>query len=513
MWRRAYGARCGPPIRQVQGRQGRLYITDALQTYKDERFPGFRTPHTALSGERGRRRIPRVSGDAGPGSCHVTLRAGAAVREITPCGPTALFGYPHIERISTGVHDPLLASALVLDNGNDRAVIAALDLLFLDPPTARELRGAAACAADVPASNVFVSCSHTHSGPVTTRLLAWHGDPAMPSPDSVFLERVRDELVEAVGECLASLQDAELAWTSADGTGVGGNRDDPEGVTDPECGVLAVRSASDHAPIAVSVVYGMHPTVLHEDTTLVSSDFVHYTRLHIREQLWAPVPILYHTAPCGNQSPRHVVRGQTFAEAERLGRVLGAAVGESILGIVDEEWNAESPLRGAVEVVDLPRRRLPSSSEAREMLRRCRAEYDRLCVNGAFRPALRTAECAVFGAEGVVALAQAQERGEIERVLRDHRPLEVQVVRIGEACLAGLPGEVFSEYSLEIKRGAPCRTHPVAFVNGELQGYVVTEEADARGGYEAATSVYAPGAGGVLVDAALRLIRGVHPGW
>ena len=39
-------------------------------------------------------------------------RAGAAQVDVTPDSPQFLYGYPHCERISTGVHDPLLASAL-----------------------------------------------------------------------------------------------------------------------------------------------------------------------------------------------------------------------------------------------------------------------------------------------------------------------------------------------------------------------------------------------------------------
>ena len=31
-------------------------------------------------------------------------------------------------------------------------------------------------------------------------------------------------------------------------------------------------------------------------------------------------------------------------------------------------------------------------------------------------------------------------------MLGDHRPIEVQVVRIGDGYLAGLPGELFTEY-------------------------------------------------------------------
>ncbi len=55
----------------------------------------------------------------------MTLQARAAQVDITPESAVPLFGYPHVRRISTGVHDPLLASALVLrSRGVTQAQIA-----------------------------------------------------------------------------------------------------------------------------------------------------------------------------------------------------------------------------------------------------------------------------------------------------------------------------------------------------------------------------------------------------
>jgi len=47
----------------------------------------------------------------------------------------------------------------------------------------------------------------------------------------------------------------------------------------------------------------------------------------------------------------------------------------------------------------------------------------------------------------------------------------------------------------------------VAFANGELQGYIVTPEAAAAGGYEARNAAFAPEAGDVLVNTGLNLVE------
>lgn len=435
----------------------------------------------------------------------MTLQAGRAVFDINPDGPVQLFGYPHVRRISTGVHDPLLASVLWLDNGDRRLLMIALDLLFLDPPTSRSIRKQVSSALEIPEPAIFISCTHTHSGPVTTRPIAWWNDPVATPPDPAYLKRVGDRVTCAAREAAASSTPAEIAWTSADATGVGGNRLQAGGLTDPECGILAVRDARSHELLSVSLVYGMHPTVLHEDSTLVSADFPHFTRESLKERWGSGLGVLFHTAPCGNQSPRYYVTGQTFAEAERLGRKLGEAVIPALERLQSASWLSSPSLEGVLKSVDLQRQPLLALEDARKRLAEYRAKYDRLKGEGAPQPQVRTAECAIFGAEGAVAMAEAEATGEIEGVMDRYPPIEVQRLRIGGVNLIGLPGECFTEYSLAIKRGASRKTFVACLVNGELQGYIVTPETFATGGYEASGALFDTSAGDVLVRTALDL--------
>ncbi len=67
----------------------------------------------------------------------------------------------------------------------------------------------------------------------------------------------------------------------------------------------------------------MHPTVLHEDSTAITADFPGAARAFLAER-FPDLTTIYHTGPSGNQSPRYFVTGQTFAEADRLGTMLGA---------------------------------------------------------------------------------------------------------------------------------------------------------------------------------------------
>lgn len=433
------------------------------------------------------------------------LHAGAATRDITPACPVQLVGYPHQPRLSTGTHDPLLASALYVSHGQAAVLLASLDLLMVNADVARRWRQQVAAALQLPESHVLISCTHTHSGPPTLHYLPWQGDPAMPAPDPGYLAFVEQALVAAALEARDRALPAQLAWTTALAHGVGGNRHDPEGLTDPEVGILALRS--EQRLLALSVTYGMHPTVLHEDSTLFSGDFPASTRRFLREACGHDLVVLWHTGPAGDQSPRHFVQGQTFAEADRLGQLLAVRIQTALSNL---RWTDAAPLGGVLHPVDLPRRRLPDVAVAAQELAGARARFEQGQRDSWPRPQLRTAEVAVFGAEGACRLAQQQADGSLDRFLQALQPFEVQALRLGEACLVGIPGELFAEFGLQLKARSPVPTFPISYVNGELQGYIVTPAAAAAGGYEAASRLFAIEAGSLLVDAGLAAIRAVR---
>jgi hypothetical protein len=277
--------------------------------------------------------------------------------------------------------------------------------------------------------------------------------------------------------------------------GVGCNRLDPDGVRDPEAGFVAARKP-DGRLRAVELFYSMHPTVLHEDSKLVSSDFPGFARAHIEEQ-FPGAKLVYHTGPCGNLSTRYHVRGQTFAEAERLGTRLGEQVCESLR--TAQNWKQDLTLAGRRDYAELPPREFPSVDEAEKDLQTAREKFDRLKREGAEHGKVRTAECAVFGAEEQLTLAEAQASGELDRVHKRYEQAEMQVLRIGDAFIVGLPGECFVEYALQIKEQAPGPALVVSLANGELQGYITTPGAT---GYEASLSMFKPEAGANLVETA-----------
>jgi hypothetical protein len=403
----------------------------------------------------------------------------------------------------------LLVSALCLRHVDAGVLLLSVDLLFLDPDFVCTVRTRIAEATGIAEAGICIACTHTHSGPVTVDMLAWRDDVHVPPPNPDYMLLLAEALLRAAREAVRTLQGAELAWTTASALGVGGNRLDPHGITDSEVGLLAVRAKSTRHWLALVPIYGMHPTVLHEDSTRISADFPGATRAALREAYGDALVVLYCTAPCGNQSPRHVVSAPTFSEADRLGRLLAERMVSSLSRLDDSMFSDQVVLAAQLGTIQATPTSMPPVAEAISELSQRRAVLAALMASHSDPGSIRTAECAVFGAEETVTLANAQAHGELASLQQRYQTVDVQVLRIHQSLLAGWPCEIFTEYALALKAQSPHQVFPVSLANGHLQGYIVTDDAVRAGGYEAATRVFEPATGQRLLAKTHELITDI----
>jgi len=157
------------------------------------------------------------------------------------------------------------------------------------------------------------------------------------------------------------------------------------------------------------------------------------------------------------------------------------------------------------QMLDLPRRSFPSREAAAHAEQRARERFENLRRIGAPRQTVRTAECDWFGAEETAELACAAADGRLEAAVGRCLPAEIQVIAIGPWKFVAWPGEFFVEYALAVKARSP-DTFVITLANGELQGYIATEEAAAQGAYEATNAVFDPAGGALVVEATLALL-------
>lgn len=436
------------------------------------------------------------------------LQAGSGVADITLRESVFLYGYPHVRRMSTGVHDPLLACALYLGRGAAACLFISADVIFVSKQTTARVRDRIARETGIAPASILVSATHTHSGPVTVAYVSNRADPVVPEVDPTYLRQLEDGLVEAGIGAWKSRTPAQVGVSRADATGIGTARHDPSGARDLDVPVLWARDARSHRVLGILLVCAMHPTVLHEDSTLISGDFPATARQYLQRRV-ADCPIVYHMGASGDQSPRHVVRGNTFDEAIRLGEILGRAVERSAREV---EYRDDATLEARQRFVPLDQRDWPTAQDARARLSAARARLAQLQTSGAPATEIRTAECDCFGAEELLTLVDAAQRGDLDAAMRSILPAEIQAIRVGEHVFVGWPGEFFIEFALRVRKEHPSASI-ITLANGDLQGYVVTQQAVDQNWYEAGNALLkSPDAGDRIVHATLELLASMRGG-
>ncbi len=433
------------------------------------------------------------------------LKAGSAVEIITPQYSQFLYGYPYVERMSTGVHDDLTSSALYLSDGKRQVLFLSDELIYLSKESVANIREGISVKTGIPSSNIFVATTHTHSGPLTLDIVMSRRDKVVPPVDHAYVKYVEENTVKAGCKAFENAQDAEIAFLTGDATGVGTNRHDINGPKDMQLPTMLVRNLQ-HEYIGCMLVCSMHPTALHEDSKLVTGDFPHFTRAKLQQDvLGAGCPVVYYTGTCGNQSPRHVTKANNFSEAQRLGEIVASSIiskiGEGVI------FSDGLEIKAASECLALPKRKFPSLAAAQKHRDEAKALFETRKKSTTATPQeVRTAEVDWFGSEEALLLSELAEKGELDVVYDTCLPAEVMMVKVGDWKFVGWPGEVFVEFGLSLKSQVK-DISLITYANGELQGYVVTQEAHEKGFYEAGNSFFDPEAGYLMLEATKRLVE------
>jgi hypothetical protein len=433
------------------------------------------------------------------------LFVGVAIIDVTPQKPMFLHGYPHVERTSEGTHDPLFASALIIDNGEIQIGFCAVDVIFISKEITIAVRELVEKSIGIKGENLMISASHTHSGPVTFSDI-FH-DPIVPEADPEYIEYLVKKIALVFIEAFNNKKRSKIAITSADGTGVGGNRHSKTGISDPEVPIIVLKDFYTNDIFALSIIHCMHPTVLHEDSRLFSADYPGYIRKFIGEKLGKDVVLLYQTGPSGNQSPRHFIDSNTFDEAKRLGYTLGKRITDSVLQLSEsdyQDWHKQVIQKRSLV---LPRKKFMTLADAEKKVVFVKNKLDTMRRNGESATEIRTVECDWFGAEEKLKLTKMLMDGELEKVYKSILPIEINSIALGEFHFVFLPGELFVEYSLRIKEKLRGKVFVSTLSNGVLAGYIVTEEAEEEGGYEASNGVFSAEGGALIVQMVHKMLR------
>ncbi|MCZ4348124.1 neutral/alkaline non-lysosomal ceramidase N-terminal domain-containing protein [Devosia neptuniae] len=382
----------------------------------------------------------------------VSLQLGAAVIGITPEPGLLLAGFAARNAASTGIHDPLSARAVVV---NDTAIVVA-DVIGLHEDMARRIRERCA----LPASNVIVCATHTHGAPVSMPdRLGFGADPQ-------FLEKLEDSCVLAIDTALANAGAGSLTYGLGNDPDVARNRRHADGLLDRAVPVLRLRDSSGTL-VAFIVSYACHPTVLGADNLLVTADFPHYVRQRIEAENPGAIAI-YLNACTGDANIGHTAQAswstaananRTFENARRLGDLIAVAAMAA----------PETPAGNAVHAADLE-----------VELRLERREGDLALVSSAWQAELAGADATrKILLEHWIAWA-----GRFEGVAPGSWSGRVAFLDWGGFPIVALPGEIFAETALKVRSSGMGETGFVLSYAEGTPGYIPPRSEYSSGGYE-----------------------------
>lgn len=439
------------------------------------------------------------------------LLAGYARYDITPPLGTSLAGYG-TERPAVGVRDPLSAVAVAFSDGRNKAVVIALDLLTLwgyhDV-----FRAAVAEGAGLDPQAVFITCTHTHTGPD----VGWshYTRPRKDFNDAILYTKfLRDCCVSVARLALNDLSPARLSTARGEAKGVSFIRrfrmkdgtsvvnpgyDNPEvagPIGNPDEEVLLVRVDRPGKDALAIVNFQCHPDTV--GGRLISRDWPGVVRDTV-EQALGDVKCLFLNGMLGDVN--HVCTDLSRSrlsptEQDRFYRYFGRVVAGGVIGI----WDICKPVKGEKVGYGVTVAQVKTARGSPEILAKARRIMD-LVRQG------REAEVSGKGRRKKALIARARM---VEYLANgpDFLDFPLSAVTVGEAvAFVGFPGEPFTEYGVLLKKESPfAMTMPVSLTNG-MYGYLPLDANLNEPGYGTQGALFAKGLQETMLGGHLRQLR------
>lgn len=369
-------------------------------------------------------------------SCSTNLmasfKASVIKVNITPDleNPIWLDGYSERTKPCEGVHHDIFMRIVALDDGNQTIFIVSADFYALQDDFYDTTMDELEKTSEFKREQILWTATHTYSAP----------EVALNGRNPEYSEFIKQTLIEAIKKAYTQLEPASIGSAMgrslmnmnrrgeyADGT-VHITKN-PYAVVDREVGVIKIDKANGET-MAILINYPCHGTALFHTNMKISGDVAESTTRYVEQQLDNGVVALYLNGASGDVDPVYAYMRDledTNFELDILGIMLGKDVLETTKSIQ------------TVNPVDL--------------------QYVHKRIHLPRRPS---------------------EKSEMGPVL----PVNISIARIGDIILAASSANAFNEIGMAIKHMSPyAKTFYIGHCNG-YAGYIPTEEAFEKGGYE-----------------------------
>lgn len=422
------------------------------------------------------------------------FKGGCAKVNITPPIGGWLGGFSARKLVSDAIADELYSKALVLDDGQNTIAIISTDLVALSPEITTQAKEIVKEKIGIPEKNILICATHTHYGPETridivkerqkdnferwresynqtlTKKIASSVLIAYKNMQEVKVGAVKGEIPEIIYNRRTKRADdsVKVTWSINEPEFVPPKIIEKEidgsekmtfvipsenskltfGPVEPEVGILRVEDISGEI-IGSIVNFSCHPTSVgtYQDLLYsISADFPAYTA-QVIEQIEGGI-CLYTQGIGGNMAAITRVK-KSNSPRQQMGKALG---GEALRRLQFVPTTSDVTLKAFNKAVNFP-----------------------------LKP------------------------DKIEEDGKDYLTTEIQVVKIGDIYILGLPGEILVEVGMEIKRQADIEKLFIVSLTGESIGYVCHSEAYEEGGYETSGKL-AKGAGEIMIKESLTIL-------
>jgi hypothetical protein len=430
-------------------------------------------------------------------ACQAALKGGCAKVTITPPLGIQLIGSKG--KPSDDIIDELYAKALVLNDGNTTIAIVSADLLYtpleeITNPVRRIIKEKTG----ICEQNVLICATHTHSGPEVFTRSKLGPDKEVPASkiDQNYLQTLIKKIADPVLIAHKNMQEVEIGaakgqipeivYNRRPKTGDGSVRMAftlaPEviatqkvqhghdgsvqvtfaytheeaqldfGPIDPDVCVLRVEDVNGGI-VGSLINFGCHPVCIYPYlSTAISADYPAYAT-QVVEQVEGGI-CLFTLGLAGNTVP--VRRG--VKPRQQIGKALGA---EALRRLQLVTTTGIVTLKSLKKEIKFPTKKAPSPDET---------------------------------------------AGDDKTI--DYVTTEIQVIRLGDIYILGLPGEILVEVGLEIKRKTGLENLFIVTVSNDTIGYVCHSRAYEEGGYEPGSGTnLAKGAGEIMTKEARDIIN------
>ena len=455
------------------------------------------------------------------------LSVGFARVNITPMMGIGLVGY-FVPRFAEGVLDDLYINALALRSEDTTALLLTVDHCGLERGTVAEFAAHISQATGVPAENILIHATHTHTAPAIidpgkAPTMAQEFTSVKPDIELEYYWFVRRKLCDCARFALEDLKPARMGYGIGQAPNIafvrrfrmkdGSVRTNP-GVDNPQIDrpigdvderVNVLRFDRQDAQSVVLVNFGVHPDVV--GGCKISADWPGFVRSTVEKVLDNTHCICFNGAQGDvnhvNVHPRGGFLNGMFQDFDDVSRgydhakYMARVVTGGVLQAYDKVKYIEDPSLRCIQRTICVASNMPTPDQIPEAER----------IN-ALHEAGRDSELPY---EGMVLTTVVAEAGRMVKLKDgpDSFPMELSAVAIGPVALFGLPGEPFTGIGRALKDTPGWElVLPCCLTNGS-EGYFPMLDAYTEGGYESRSSFFKAGVAEFIIEEGRKVLDAI----